>query len=206
MTSSTSDFLNRLEETPMATAHTSVRCSSRRSSSRALRASFKKLDPRYMVRNPVMFVTEVGARRHHGGDPPRQGARRVARLRVPDLHLALVHGPLRQLRRGAGRGARQGASRRAPARPQEGVRRRDSGRDGTTETVPVRGCCARATRSLVPAHEFIPGGRRDHRRRGDGRRVGHHRRVGARPPRSRAATDRPSPAARPSSPISCASA
>ena len=29
------------------------------------RASFKKLDPRVQVRNPVMFVVEVGARDHH---------------------------------------------------------------------------------------------------------------------------------------------
>ena len=27
----------------------------------ALKASFAKLDPRYQARNPVMFVTEVGA-------------------------------------------------------------------------------------------------------------------------------------------------
>ena len=31
----------------------------------AIGASFKKLDPRVQVRNPVMFVVEVGARHHH---------------------------------------------------------------------------------------------------------------------------------------------
>ena len=79
--------------------------------------SLRKLDPRHVARNPVMFVVEVGsvlttaalaARRDRA--PRRRGAAVVHRHVSP---LALVHGALRQLRRGHGRGARQGPGRDA---------------------------------------------------------------------------------------------
>ena len=38
-----------------------ARCSIRRSSRRAIRASFGKLNPVTLMKNPVMFVVEVGA-------------------------------------------------------------------------------------------------------------------------------------------------
>ena len=79
----------------------------------ALVDSFRKLDPRIQVRNPVMFVVAGRQRPHHGAlrpGPPRQG--RGARLvHLRRLAVALVHGAVRELRRGDGRGPRQGAGR-----------------------------------------------------------------------------------------------
>ncbi len=79
----------------------------------ALWESVRKLDPRVQVRNPVMFVVEIGAVDHHRrlADPAlrRRPARRRPRARLVHLQrhrLALAHGRLRQPRRGAGRGPR----------------------------------------------------------------------------------------------------
>ena len=81
----------------------------------ALLASLRKLDPRVQVRNPVMFVVEIGAVittvawliQVFGGQPawrrPRAGL-----VHLHDRDLALADGRLRQPRRGAGGGARQG--------------------------------------------------------------------------------------------------
>ena len=82
---------------------------------------FTKLDPRVQIKNPVMFIVEVGsllttivfvqelAERH-----------RPAALHRPGRVLALVHRALRQLRRGDGRRPRQGAGGHAAqdARPR----------------------------------------------------------------------------------------
>ncbi len=84
----------------------------------ALGAAFKKLDPRVLVRNPVMFVVEVVAALTTllflrdlvaGASRPR--------LLLPDQSLALVHGAVRQLRGSRGRGARQGAGGNACGAP-----------------------------------------------------------------------------------------
>ena len=91
--------------------------------------SLRKLDPRVQVRNPVMFVVEVGAVittvgwliQVFGGD----AARRRRRAGVVHLHrrrLAVADRGLRQPRRGARRGPRQGAGRQ-PARDAHRDRR-----------------------------------------------------------------------------------
>jgi hypothetical protein len=72
----------------------------------AILASFRKLDPRLMMRNPVMFVVEVGS---------VLTTVVAARFAVVSsghslvVHgaggaVALVHGPVRELRGSAGRG------------------------------------------------------------------------------------------------------
>ena len=79
----------------------------------ALPHAFRKLDPRLLIKNPVMFVVEIAAvlvtlsaRRRPDRD---RGCRRGSRTRVPgpDRDLAVVHGHLRDVRRGRGRGARR---------------------------------------------------------------------------------------------------
>ena len=76
----------------------------------AIGSAFAKLDPRLMIKNPVMFVVEVVAALTTvifvknvvtGGS--RSG------LRVPDHPVAVVHGAVRQLRRSRRRRPRQGA-------------------------------------------------------------------------------------------------
>ena len=150
-----------------------------RSSAGRIGDSFRKLHPRTMARNPVMFVVEIGsvlttvellrARGHW---------RRRDRLRAPDHVLAVAHGAVRQLRRGDGRRA---AARRRPTRCAARRRRRSptaSGPDGTYETVPApslrKGDVVR-----VAAGESDSRRRRHHRRRRVGGRERHHRRVGA---------------------------
>ncbi len=87
---------------------------------RAIVDSFRKLDPRHQVRNPVMFVVEVGSVLTTGlfvqalvGKGEAPGV-----VHPRHLALALVHGALRELRRGHGRGPRQGAGRLAAQGPQ----------------------------------------------------------------------------------------
>ena len=76
----------------------------------AIGQSFVKLDPRVMIKNPVMFVVEIVAALttviflRDLGD-----RRRPSRLHLPDHRLAVVHRAVRQLRRGGGRRPRQGA-------------------------------------------------------------------------------------------------
>ena len=86
---------------------------------RAIRASFVKLNPVTLTKNPVMFVVEVGAvlttvflvRDMFAGAAGPE-------VRSADRALALVHGAVRQLRRSDGRSARQGAGRQ-PAQDQD---------------------------------------------------------------------------------------
>ena len=130
---------------------------------RAIGDSFRKLHPRTMARNPVMFVVEVGsvlttlrlAVR-------RRDRRRRARLRAADHVLALAHRALRQLRGGDGRGPRQGAGGHAAA---------GEDRDGRQPGAPGRDLRGRAGAGA-------PQGRHRPRdgRRGDSGRRRHHRR------------------------------
>ena len=139
--------------------------------------SFRKLDPRRMARNPVMFVTELGAAfatilfLKDFGDATDEGQR----LRRQHRRLAVVHRPLRELRRGDGGGSRQGPGRRAA----QDARRDD--RPQATRRRGDRGGAELAARRRRPGRRH---GRRDHprrRRRGRGHRergrVGDHRRV-----------------------------
>ena len=79
-----------------------------------------KLDPRTLAKNPVMFVVEVGSVlttilfvRDLGSS-----TRQRERVRRPRRRVPVVHRAVRQLRRGDGRGPRQGAGRDAAQDPQ----------------------------------------------------------------------------------------
>ena len=92
------------------TGASAVRSGNRR---RAVQASFVKLNPITLMKNPVMFVVEVGAALTtvflvRDIDRP---APRGLEVRHPDLAVAVVHGAVRQLRRSHGGSARQGAGR-----------------------------------------------------------------------------------------------
>ena len=108
----------------------------------ALLESLRKLDPRVQVRNPVMFVVEIGAVittvawliQVFGGGP-LGGGHEPSWFTFSDHRLALAHGRLRQPRRGAGRGARP-----RPGGEPAG----DADRDD-------RAACATAARSRPPS-------------------------------------------------------
>ena len=98
----------------------------------AIADAFRKLDPRGMVRNPVMFVTLV----RRGGDNRGTGGCSLSRstrgVYPPDRHLAVVYRAVRQFRRSHGRRAGQGPGSHAaqiahtdPGQPPES--RRTSG-------------------------------------------------------------------------------
>ena len=118
----------------------------------ALPHAFRKLDPRLLIKNPVMFVVEITAVlvtliAHRQRDRrPAGDRRRRPRLPGPDRDLALVHGPVRDLRRGRRRGARPGPGRDAAARP---ARRRSPIAAAPTarSRTSARPSCARATSS-----------------------------------------------------------
>ena len=148
---------------------------------RATGESFRKLDPRTLMKNPVMFVVEVGAALTTVfliRDIVAAACRH--RVRPADLDVAVVHGPVRQLRRGDGRGARQGAGRRAPQDQDRLDRQAHRGR-------PHRGglgrAAARGRRRHVRAGRHHPWRRGSHRRHRVGGRVGDHRRERAGHPR-----------------------
>ena len=98
------------------------RCSIRRSCAAPSAASFVKLNPVTLLKNPVIFVVEVGAvvtTLFLVRDLATGAAGH--RLQSPDRPVAVVHRAVRQLRRSDGRSARQGAGRRA-AQDQDGFR------------------------------------------------------------------------------------
>ena len=111
----------------------------------ALGSAFGKLDPRAMIRNPVMFVVEVVALL-------------TTVLFLRDLATGAGHLGfsfqiilwlwftllLRQLRRGDGRGSRQGAGRRPRAPPAPP--RRQSGCSRPTTASSTRGLPAETSR------------------------------------------------------------
>ena len=66
----------------------------------AIGDAFKKLNPRLMVKNPVMFVTMVGAALTTVGIFTAESD--SARFRRATGDLALVHGVVRQFRRSDG--------------------------------------------------------------------------------------------------------
>ena len=82
----------------------------------AIGSAFVKLDPRTLMKNPVMFVLEIVTALTTViliRDLVTGGA--AHRLRVPDRPVAVVHRAVRQLRRGHRRRPRQGAGRCAAA-------------------------------------------------------------------------------------------
>ena len=108
--------------------------------------------PRHVVRNPVMFVVVVGSllTTALSGPRPRRAAagRAAAVVHARGALLALVHRALRQLRRGDGRGPRQGPGRHACA----GCARRPTARrlaDGASRSACPPPSCARATSSCA---------------------------------------------------------
>ncbi len=134
---------------------------------------------------------------HHGDLHPRlrQQHRPGERVRRSRVAVAVVHRAVRQLRRGDGRGPRQGAGGDAAQDP-----RRDDRHGSAPPT--ARSSRRRRRRSqlgdlcVVDRRRGDPRRRRHRRGHRHRRRVGDHRRV--RPGRSAnpAATARPSPAAR----------
>ena len=158
----------------------------RRSSAAQPADAVRKLDPRTMAKNPVMFVVEVGSVLTTillVLDAVAGGTRH--RLRAADHVLALAHRAVRQLRRGDGRRTRQGAGRHAAQGADRDRRQPRCVRRTRTEDRCRRRRCARATSCSSTAGEFIPGRRRNHRGRRVGRRVGDHGRIGAGHPRIR---------------------
>ena len=81
---------------------------------RALVDAVVKLDPRTMMKNPVMFVVEVGSVVTTLLLIPRETE---LRLQSADHALALVHGAVREFRGSHGRRTRQSASRHAAQSP-----------------------------------------------------------------------------------------
>ena len=104
----------------------------------ALVDSIKKLNPATQIRNPVMFVVLVGSVITF-----IEAIAQPEQVQLVHLRLAVVHGDLRQLRRGHGRGAGQGPGRHAA---------QDAKRD--REAAPER---RRDPRTLVPAAELAKG-------------------------------------------------
>ncbi len=115
----------------------------------------RKLDPRVMIKNPVMFVVEIGAGADDRAAGARHGCRRRRhRLRTADHAVAVGHRAVRQPRRGDGRRPRQGAGRHA-AQDAHRDGRQPLGRPARPRSVP-----AASLRTgdvvLVKAGEFIP--------------------------------------------------
>ena len=124
--------------------------------SRAILDSFRKLNPRTMVKNPVMFVVEVGAvlttiQLAWNAVSSRQ----ALRFRAADHPVAVVHGSICEFRGGHGRRPRQSAGRHLAqiAGRNQAHRLRA---DGSIEIV-----ASSKLRSgdivVVTAGEFIPG-------------------------------------------------
>ena len=138
-------------------------------------------EPRHVRRGGDRRARDRRPRRRRDRTDRRRRRRdgSVDRLRAPDRRLALVHGPVRDLRRGAGGGAGQGTGSDAPPhavgddRPSTPRRRHDGGRRL------LRPPCRRHHRH--PRGRDDPRRRRRHRGRGIRQRGRHHRRVRARP-------------------------
>ena len=135
------------------------RSSIRRSSGRRSSTPSRSSNPRTMMRNPVMFIVEVGSVLttvicSSATSPAARAQQNVFAGLV--VAVAVVHGAVRQLRRGDGRGSRQGAGRDAAQdagrdhRPGPHGRRNDR-RDA------VVGARSSATCASSRAGEVIPG-------------------------------------------------
>ena len=149
--------------------------------------AFKKLDPRVQWRNPVMFVVYVGSIvttvlfvQALGGQ-----AKRLPGFILAIVAVAVVHGAVRQLRRGAGRRPQQGAGRVA-AQPEEADLGQEARRAALRRASGTRSKShepAQGRRRAGAGRRRDPGRRRGDRGRGVGRRERDHRRIGAGDPR-----------------------
>ena len=166
----------------MATRHSTSPSGTRRSCRRAMGDSFRKLHPRTMARNPVMFVVEVGSvlttltpdsRRRHAA-----AATSASSCRSPSGSGSPCCSPISPRR------WPKAAARRRPTRC--GGRRPRPSPTRSAPTDRTRSCrrrrCARATRA-GRGRRGHSRRRRDHRGRRVGGRERHHRRVGAGHPR-----------------------
>ena len=117
----------------------------------AIVESFKKLNPVHMWKNPVMFVTEVGAALT---TLDLFFTKDSKSLRGADFALALVHGDLRQLRRSDGRRARQGPGGHAAQEPHQERRAQADARWLDRRRCPPNRF-ARETSSSSTANELI---------------------------------------------------
>ena len=148
--------------------------------------SFRKLTPRHVAKNPVMFVVEVGSvltTARSAAGPVRRKLGSADLVHGERDGLALVHGGVRELRRSRRGRPRQGPGERAapdaPGHhgPADHGRGPDPGRSRLVSPQGRRG-------HRRGGHDG-PRRRRDHRGHRLGGRVGDHRRVGARDPRER---------------------
>ncbi len=134
-----------------------------RFSARAIIDSFRKLDPRVQIRNPVMFVVFIGsifttiigigaaAGLIEGAGQPG--------LHPVDRGLVVVHGVVRKLRRSAGRGTRQSAGRDAAVDAQEHLCQEDHVRQSRPTTSRVEASTTASWRSGAGGdgrHRFPP--------------------------------------------------
>ncbi len=152
----------------------------------ALLDALRKLDPRAMIRNPVMFVVEIGALlttivwlvQALGGSIGGAGSDPAWYTLTVSvwLWLTVIFGNFAEAI-AEGRGRAQAATLRA-MRSETTARLRDGGTKNAGELMP-------GDVVVVDGRRGDPG--RRHRREGDrvGRRVGDHRRVGAGHPRGR---------------------
>jgi hypothetical protein len=129
---------------------------------------------------------EPGDVRHAGRRAPHLRAalhlEGAVRLRPADRPLAAVHRRLRQLRRGRGRGPRQGPGRALRASRKQLVASAAARTARLDRSTPPS--CARATSSSSRPANSSPATARSSRGHRLGRRVGHHRRIRAGHPRS----------------------
>lgn len=151
----------------------------------SLRASVRKLAPRTMIKNPIMFTVEIVTAmmltmlfyillsgRHVAG---------YVRLQPRHLPCAARNTPLRKLRRGDRRSARQSAGRLAAQNPRGDSRQTGCGRF-RTDHQQFRSEEKRYFRMRRRRHD--PRRRRDHRRIGFDRRKRDHGRKRTGDPRS----------------------
>ena len=162
-------------------------CSSRPSSAGPSGDSFVKLQPPHPGPQPGHVRRRDRRGVDHGPVLPGPRPRRPAgqqRVRRPGHRLAVVHGPVRQLRRGASPKAGARPRPRRCARPARRPSPTSASTTARSSSVP-----STATEGRRPGRgQPGPGDpRRRGRRRGHrlGRRVGHHRRIGAGHPRVR---------------------
>ena len=154
--------------------------------SRAVIDAFRKLDPRTLIKNPVIFVTAVVAALVTVLFVRDLVNRPAGVLYRTDRGLAVVHGAVRQFRRGHRRGSRARPGRRPSAGAYRHTRQaaRDAGQPGNLGGR-FRGRSGTRRPRAGRSRRCHPGRRRRDRGHRLGQRGGGHRRIGAGDPRVR---------------------